>query len=215
LIDGNGKNIQQNSFDFDVFATEKPIETKIFVTGKADGKAALLMQELGVKATTDMQHADVLIFDTFESYKAIQNDVDALVNNGKKVIFLELPANKYHIADTEVNIEKTSMGNYYFVSPTTSHPLMKDFQPFDFRFWYNSQLGYIAPLISNVVSAPKWTPIIASGASNWVADKGQMSAVLELKKGNGNYIVCELQLLGKLKSNPTAALFLSKLMNYK
>jgi len=215
LIDGNGKSMQQNSFDFDVFPTEKAIETKVFVAGKATGKAALLMDEMGVKTQPTMQQSDVLIFDDFEGYNTIKEEVDALVNNGKTVLFLELPANKYHIASTEVAVEKTSMGNYYFVSPTTGHALMKDFQPFDFRFWYNSKLGYIAPFISNVVSAPAWTPIITSGATNWMADKGQMSAVMELNKGTGKYIICELQLLGKLKANPTAALFLSKLLNYK
>ena len=79
IIDENGNSVQQNSFDFDVFPTEKPIETKVFVAGKPDGKAMRLMQELGVKAATDMQHADVLIFDTFDSYKAIQKGIPAVV----------------------------------------------------------------------------------------------------------------------------------------
>ena len=212
LIAENGKSMQQNSFSFDVFPIEKPIETKVFVAGNTDGKAMRLMQELGVKTQPDMQQSDLLIFDNFESYNEIKTEVDAMVNNGKTVLFFELPSNKYNIAGTEVNIEKTSMGNYYFVSPINGHPLIKDFQPFDFRFWYDSKLGYIAPLISHVINAPKWISILFSGATNWVADKGQMSAVAELKAGKGSYIICELQLNNRLKVNPAANKFLLNLL---
>ena len=58
----------------------------------------------------------------------LREQVNKLVNLGKTAIFLELKAQQYKIANTIVAVEKTSMGDYYFVSPETGHPLVKRFQ---------------------------------------------------------------------------------------
>jgi len=105
------------------------------------------------------------------------------------------------------------MGNYYFVSPLTGHDLVKDFHPFDFRFWVNETTGTIVPILGNTMEGKDWTPILASGTSNWLGDKGKAMACGELKLGKGVFRICELQLANKLNANPPAALFLSKLLN--
>ena len=88
------------------------------------------------------------------------------VRSGKKILFLELPAKQYTIAATNVTIDKTAMGDYYFVSPTTNHRLVKGYQPFDFHLWYSGKDSCIMPLVANTINAPRWESILYSANSN-------------------------------------------------
>jgi len=71
----------------------------------------------------------------------------------------------------------------------------------------------IMPVLAYTISAPDWKPILSSGASNWVADKGSVMAVAELKHGKGVFRICEVQMVDRLKYNPTAYQFLNKILN--
>lgn len=212
LVDGNGKHIHQNTFDFEVFPPESAIQQKIFVFGVKGEKATQLIEEANMTVVADMNTADVLLFDNVESYQKAQQEVDALVEGGKIALFLELPANQYLIANTNVKVEKTAMGNYYFVSPQSGHKIVKDFKPFDFQFWVNDRTNYISPLLANTMSGEGWTPILQSGSSNWIATGDPVMACAELKHGKGVFRVCEVQLNGMLKSNPTATIFFKKIL---
>lgn len=212
IVDDKGISVQQNGFTFDVFPQITQKSIKVFVAYNAAGKANQLMREFGLETTSNMKDADVLVFDNYESYKTLQNEVDAQVKQGKIALFLELTDNTYKIANTEVKVEKTAMGNYYFVSSQTNHPLVKEFKAFDFRFWYNQKSEVIAPLLSNTFTARDWTPILTSGSSNWLGDKGMVMAAAELKYGKGTFRICEVQLLDRLNTNPTAKYFLSNLL---
>ena len=99
------------------------------------------------------------------------------------------------------------MGDYYFVSPETGHPLAKVFKPFDFRFWYDGKKGLIEPILACTISAPDWNPILSSGATSWLADKGTVMAAGELKYGKGVFRICEVQLADRIGFNPTALIF--------
>jgi len=213
LIDSVGNSIQQNSFDFEVFPVSHPIVKKVFVAGLKNGKAFNLAKESNVIIVDEIKSADVILFDNYESYSTIQNEVDSEVKNGKIALFIELPANQYSIGNSNINVEKTAMGNYYFVSPTTGHPMMKNYKPFDFRFWVNEKSNCISPILAYTMTGKGWNPILSSGSSNWVSDKGPVMACAELKYGEGVFRICEVQLLDKLKYNPTAALFFRDLIS--
>jgi len=213
ILDEKGISIHQNSFAFDVFPKAKKVFKTVFVAGPSDGKATQLMNQYGAEITTTLPEADVVIIDNFESYKAIQSQVDEQVKQGKVALFLELPANNYTIANTEVNVEKTAMGSYYFVSSQTKNPMVSMFKAFDFRFWYHEQSGVIAPILSFTLTAKNWTSILTSGSSNWLGDKGTVMAAAELKYGKGVFRICELKLLDRINTNPTAQIFLTNLLN--
>jgi hypothetical protein len=112
-----------------------------------------------------------------------------------------------------VAVEKTSMGDYYFVSPETGHPLVKSFKPFDFRFWCDAKKGLIEPILPCTFSAHDWDPILSSGATDWVSDKGAVMAAGELKYGKGVFRICEVELVDRLAFNPTALTFFNNLLN--
>lgn len=213
LMDKSGKSVSQNSFEFEVFPKIPQSTKKVYIHGEKNGKASQLAQQAGLNQVDDMKHADVLLFDDIKTYYNAQRKIDSLVNTGKTMIFIELPANEYSIANTNLLIEKTAMGNYYFVSPVTGHPMIKEYKPFDFRFWVSEKSGCISPILANTITGKDWTPILSSGSSNWLGDKGQVMACAELKHGKGVFRICEVLLADKLKYNPTAAAFLINLIN--
>jgi hypothetical protein len=213
LVNEKGENTCQNEFGIEVFPKPVLSKKKVFVLGKTDGKAAQLAHQSGYLMATSFETADVIIVDDFTKYTAEEKQINELVSNGKKVVFIELPAQQYQIANTTVAVEKTSMGDYYFVSPATGHPLTKNFKPFDFRLWYSGNEGLIMPILAFTITAPDWKPILSCGASNWVVDKGPVMAAAELKHGKGVFRICEAKLASRIKYNPTAFLFMNKLLN--
>jgi hypothetical protein len=144
---------------------------------------------------------------------AAEKQINDLVKKGKKVVFLELTAQKYAIANTKITVEKTGMSDFYFVSPATGHPLVKVFKPFDFRLWYNGKEGLITPLLVYTIVSSDWTPVLLSTASNWSEDNGTAMAAAELKYGKGVFRICEVQLVDRIDFNPTALIFLNNLIN--
>jgi hypothetical protein len=104
------------------------------------------------------------------------------------------------------------MGEYYFVSPTTGHEMVAWAEPMDFKFWYNSEEECVRPFINNVFKAEGWTPILNSGRTSWAGDQGPYLAAAEKKTGKGRYVICQLQLLNRIKSNPVAKRFFTKLI---
>jgi hypothetical protein len=213
LVNEKGESISQNEFRFDLFPKAVPSKKMIFVLGEKTGKAAQLVQQAGYTTALSAETADVILVDDFAQYTQAEKHINELVNQGKKLIFIELPAQRYRVGGTSVLIEKTTMGDYYFVSPGTGHSLVKNFKPFDFNMWYNGAKGYIEPILAYTISAPEWRPILSSGASNWVADKGAVMAASELKYGKGLFRICELQLIDRILYNPTAYNFQKLLLN--
>ena len=213
IINEKGESTCQNEFEFDVFPKHVLPKNLVFVLGETVGKAIQLVQQAGYPMAKSAETADVILVDDFSKYTQAEKKVNELVIKGKTVVFIELPAQQYQIAGTKVSVEKTTMGDYFFVSPGTAHPMMKNFKPFDFNMWYNGQKGYIEPILAHTISAPEWSPILSSGASNWVADKGTVAAAAELKFGKGFFRICELQLVDRITYNPTAFSFLDKLLH--
>ncbi|TMI93757.1 MAG: hypothetical protein E6H08_10055 [Bacteroidetes bacterium] len=170
------------------------------------------MLQAGYSIASTGQAADAILIDDFGGYKKAETQINEWANAGKTVVFMELPAQEYSIANTSVSIEKNSMGDYYFVSPATGHTIVKNNQPFDFNLWFNSKGGYISPILSYTVSAPGWKAILSSGNSNWLGDKGTVMAAGELKYGKGSFRICEVQLMDRIKYNPTAFDFLDRML---
>jgi hypothetical protein len=212
LVDEHNKSKYQNEFDFEVFPKTAPAKVKVFVIGNPDGKAGKLAEQAGYSLSASTETADVILVDDFEKYLATADHINELVSRGKKVVFLELTSQTYQIANTSVEIDKTGMNDFYFVSPSSGHRLVRDFRPLDFRLWYNGDDKLIDPLLGYTVISREWTPILLSTASNWSEDKGTVMAASELKYGKGVFRICEVKLTDRIQFNPTALLFFNRLL---
>lgn len=213
LVNDKGESTYQNEFGFEVFPKSALSNKNVFILGDQNGKAMQLAQQSAYRVVSSAETADVILIDDFKKYTVAEKQINDLVNLGKTVIFMELPAQQYQVVNTTVTVEKTSMGDYYFVSPATGHPFMNNFKPFDFNLWYNGKEKLIMPILANTISAPGWKPILSSGATNWVADKGAVMAATELRYGKGVFRICEVQLVDRIKYNPTAFIFMNKMLN--
>lgn len=91
---------------------------------------------------------------------------------------------------------------------------MKTFRPMDFWFWYDPSTGYVTPLLGQTLAAPDWTPLVLSGNSNWLEDKGPVMAACELRHGRGVFRISEVMLAGRVTTNPTARLFAEGLLTW-
>ena len=212
LTYGSGNSVYQNSFDFEVFPEAEKINAKVYLADR-NGVAESIINESGVMTVSDLNKADVIVIDNFETYINSSDKWDAMVSEGKKLIFFELNDGEYSIADTDIRVRKTEMGDYYFVSPLNSHGMCRNFEPNDFRFWYNRDTKTIRPIVSYTVEAPQWQCILSSGLTNWISKGDKVHVAGELRYGNGSYRFCELQLQHRLKDNPTAYIFLKNLID--
>ncbi|WP_140939264.1 glycosyl hydrolase 2 galactose-binding domain-containing protein [Sphingobacterium lumbrici] len=212
LVNEKEESIYQNEFAFEVFPQRVAPQNKIHIIGGEGSQVATLVQQAGYRVVSSGEAADAILIGGFDHYKVRQHEIEGWAKSGKTVLFMELPEGQYSIANTTVSIEKNSMGDYYFASPMTGHPVVKDNQPFDFNLWYDGKEKCIAPILSHTMSGEGWIPILTSGNSNWLGDKGTVMAAGELKYGKGVFRICELQLIDRVVCNPTAIFFLDNML---
>jgi hypothetical protein len=104
------------------------------------------------------------------------------------------------------------MNARHFVSRATGHPLVADFRPTDFRFWYDDRAGYVTPFLATTLSAPGWTPILTSGNGAWSGGWGPALAAAEKNHGAGRVRICQLDLANRVAGNPVARIFAARLL---
>ncbi|QOD61817.1 glycoside hydrolase family 2 [Polaribacter haliotis] len=214
LFDENGKAVSESMIDLDVFPEpEKKKTSKVYSPSK-NGLSTHLFEDLDVKSVNNADEASTIVIDNLEDYNKNKEALDKMVSQGKTLVFLELPVGEHKIGNKNILIEKTVMGQYYFVNPLSGHPLTKGFKPFDFKFWYNESKGFASAFLSTLIEVKDgWVPILKSGKTTWVGIAGESAAAVELKSGKGSFIVCQLQLKNHLKTNPTATIFGKRLLN--
>ncbi|MDY7396893.1 glycoside hydrolase family 2 TIM barrel-domain containing protein [Aureibaculum sp. 2210JD6-5] len=214
LFDEAGKGVSESKIDLDIFPkNETDKNTNVFVASN-DETILQILSDLDVKPSNNKSTSSTILVSNFEDYQENKSEYDKLVEQGARLIFLELPAGEHEVGDEKVTIENTIMGKYYFVNPVTGHPLVEDFKPFDFKFWYHEEKKLVRPLLESMVRVENdaWSTILKTGKTTWVDIKGEYAAAAELKKGKGAFIICQLQLANRLKTNPTARLFASRLL---
>ncbi len=212
LFDEKGEVMDQAELPIEVFPETEEIHQNIYVPVNQSGKAYSLARDAGGNMTSDINQAEIILFDKFADYKQDSARINQLVKKGAKLIFLQLPEGKYVINQDEVNISNTTMGEYYFVSPESGHELTRPFQPYDFRFWYDESKGYIAPILSAYFKGEGWEPVLSSGSTGWTSKSEKMIAVGKKSHGKGAFYLSQIDLSGRVNENPTAKIFFINLL---
>ena len=183
--------------------TTAPLEAVVI------GDAAIARQ-LGVRA---VKSANLYVVTDARRYAARRRAIEAAVERGATVVFLELPEGEHQIGGTPIKVERCGMESRHFVSRATGHPLVADFQPDDFRFWFDPAKDRPAPLLERLFIAPGWAPVLSTGNGGWGVAWQPALAAAELKRGAGCYRICQVRLADLQKTNPVAKLFASRLLN--
>lgn len=215
LIKGE-KVLHDTELKVDIFKPiKKTTDQPIQIFGDQNGKAIQLAEELKIKNifSHHIGATSIFLIDDFEKYLQFGTEIDQAVKNGALVVFIELPEGEYHIAGTEISVKKCGMGARHFVSRKTGHPLIKDFQPNDFKFWYDAKCDYPTPLLSTTFKAEGWNPILTSGDGDWQGNWRPTFAAAEKRDGRGIWRICQVYLSGRIQGNPVAEIFAERLLN--
>jgi hypothetical protein len=200
LVRRDGSVIHDTALDVELFpapATHSQLDAVVI------GDASVA-RKLGVRA---VKTANLYVVTDVRRYAARRQAIDAEVERGAIVVFLELPEGEHRIGGSPVKVERCGMEARHFVSRNTGHPLVAQFQPEDFRFWFDPAKGRPAPLLERLFTAPDWTPILSTGNGGWGVPWTPALAAAELKQGKGCYRICQVKLPGRTSANPVAKLF--------
>jgi len=202
--------MRDTAIEYEVYPSlPDPAALPVSVIGT--GKAQQLMRELGAKPET--KPPSVFLVDDYAGYEQRRGDIDRAVAAGARAVFLELPAGEYEIGGSMVHVEECVMRSREFVSRATGHPLVSGFEPEDFKCWFDQKAGYFRPILPTVFEADGWKPILTNGNGIWGgAAWRKMLAAAELPSGHGSYIICQVELTGRIKHNPAAAIFAQRLL---
>ena len=190
-----------------VFPKPKPEAREVFVfPGDANAEAAL--EALGIaKASGNIRDAAVILVSDPAILSSESQTLSQAVRAGAVVVLLPLPTGQYTFGDAPLEVRASGMGARHFVSCDSGHPMVAGFQREDFKFWFNEQLGYASPILSTVLEAPEWNPIMLSGDGGWARKWGPVPVAVERRDGKGCWRVCQVDLLHSLRSNPAAHIF--------
>ncbi len=223
LFDGAGRLLQDASQEITVFGAARESllgiqldwhKPQLFILGNG-GKASALLQDMELEAqpfpSSSPQEAGVTVVDDYLAYAARKDSIDAWVRGGGRLVFLELPAGRYQIADDTVEVRPCPMLPVHFAA-VEDVPFMDGFEEQDFRFWYDEQAEYITPLAENVVIGENFDRLLG-GATAGDRDHWTSAHIAAMKEcGKGRIILCELKLPGRVNSNPVAKRFAAKLL---
>jgi hypothetical protein len=215
LLDAGGKVLHDTAIEVDVFPRTTAALRRIYVVGNAQGKAAQLAGDLGTKPVFEgpVQAGDAILIDDMQAFSKVETQVGEAVRAGARAVFLQLPQGKYPIAGGDVAVgsgdkSDVMMGvtaaGLHFVSRATGHPLVENFRPEDFKFWYDAKLDHPAPLLRlPAFKASGWEPVLLSFndmAAGWKAD------------GQGHWCICQIELAGRTAGNAVANIFARRLL---
>lgn len=217
LFDKDGQLIHDTAQDFDLFPPAPAVETQeVLVLGAKNGKGFRLATDLGLKPVFEgSSTARRLIFvDSPTALAATKIDLDAAVQAGARVLCLEWPIGTSTLAGDSIAIIGATDGKRLFVSRDTDHPWVKDFAPNDFKLWYHSKEKGIRPFLSTLFTAPAtWKAVLTGGQKDPITGKwGAALAAAEKVQGSGSWIVCQVELAGRIEGNPVARLFAQRLI---
>ena len=214
IFNSNGLCIHKTNQIVHLFPPAERLQKKVFIFGNASSKSAIILVEMHAVPVTSINKAQALIIDNINDYIKNKKVIDLFVEQGGKVLFTEIKAGDFTIADNNVSIKKTIMGNYYFANPTLNLLNTGNFQAKDFFMWYDKTKGYIQPLLYNVFKANKWMPLITTGLCNFAGeDPAGYLAAASYTYGEGSFVLCEISLANRIKENPNASNLLLNMLN--
>ena len=217
ICDANGEVLNDTQMQVEVLPREKE-EEKINAAVIGEKDAAVLKLLTDVNANVIKLHngitPDVAIVEDFEAYKSHEEAIIKSVEDGMTLIFINLKPGEYEITGQTVKVKSCSMLPLHFVSRNTGHPVVEGFKPDDFKHWYSEKEGYITPLLKNTFTVEGFNPILTSANTN---DKGEWVLALaaaEKRVGKGRIMICQVDILGRCRTNPIADRFVKRMISY-
>lgn len=220
VINLDGEIVDSYELKMDVFPSSRKNIGKMCLIGASDTFRAKVAAEFVVKEVQIEEidsNTSVLVCD-YEKYKEHEATILKAVEQGARLMFMRLPIGNYSVEGLDVLIKKIDSRPSHFVARSKEHELVKDLKPDDVRYWYDENLGYISPILSETLEAEGFEWILTSAAKNATSpysDVGRwhvVPAVARKKIGEGYVIFCQIDLQHRITTNPIAKLLLERLL---
>jgi len=202
--------------EFKVFpATQSKPAKRFYIPQGSKSLAAKLVRQMKGRCFYKgaIEPGDTIVISQSQLTKKQNSKVADAVKQGALAVYLELQPTQYNIFGRKVQVDSCGMGDRHFVSRATGHRLVNDFEPDDFRFWYDSSVGYPTPILETVLTADQWDVILQSGNGDWRSDWHNYPVGLEKRLGKGTVRISQVKLLNRLDANPVAAIFAERLLS--
>jgi hypothetical protein len=85
-------------------------------------------------------------------------------------------------------------------------------EPDSVKFWFNEDLDYVSPFLHTTFQAEGWEPILRSGNGFWSTEWEPVLAAASKTEGRGQWIICQLDLHNRIKTNPVASLLARRMV---
>ena len=86
---------------------------------------------------------------------------DVTVPENTEIVFMDdLTIGEHQIAGETVSVVPCPKTGVYFLSRKTGHEAVAEFQPMDFRMWYDAKLDRLSPIAKNCFRAEGFRPIL-------------------------------------------------------
>jgi hypothetical protein len=208
LIDRDGRTIQSAQQTFQVYPqvpAVPPLET--VVIGQPSGKAERLAKALSLRVSKidQLASAQLILVDDLALYAAHEAEITASVRNGARCVFLGVQEGTHRLVGDEIEFFRCTSHPVHFVSRDTGHPLVEGLEPNSVKFWFDEDIGYVSPLVHTTFRAEGWKSAYFSGSGGWATSWGPVHAVASKRDGEGCWIICQLDLHNRIKTNPVAA----------
>ncbi|MFI4911225.1 MAG: glycoside hydrolase family 2 protein [Sedimentisphaeraceae bacterium JB056] len=211
IIDNNGKLVNDNYADIEVFPQIEIPDTEVSVIGH-NGPGKKLANEIGLK-NVPLGNSDIIIISDYTDYLDNKKQIDTMVSNGATAIFMGLVnEDKYDIAGSIIDVKSSRFNPLHFVSRKTNHELVEGFKEFDFNYWYDPSADMISPVVETTFTGDDIKPILNAGNADDNSNWCQVIACGEKKHGKGSFIVNQLNIAGRTSTNPTAKMFAMRLL---
>ncbi len=203
LFDGSGNALHEATQEIIVFPEAKQIYKPVMVPADND-VANQLVKDLNIPSATSATSTNIILISNTSTYLKQAKYYNDLVASGKKLILLNLPEGDYLIGNDSIKSVKPGMGEYYFVSNATQHPLAKQLDEADMKWWYDGETKMIQPILKAMITANNWTPVIITGNTGWTSNAAYANALVEKPFGKGSFIICQVLLSNRVGFNPAA-----------
>ncbi|MDW8350708.1 MAG: glycoside hydrolase family 2 TIM barrel-domain containing protein [Anaerolineae bacterium] len=214
LLTAQGQVVHDTAMSVEIFPRLTKMQGRVWVIGSAHDEAGRLARALELNAAeSNLNCPPTILIGDLGTYALRKDEVTEAVLRGATAVFLNLPIGQHEIFGDQVEVSACGMNPRHFVSRATGHPLVAGFKPYDFRFWYNDEAGYVTPLLTTVFDAPDWMPILASGNGSWQGSWKPALAAAEKRFGHGLVRICQVELANRVAGNPVAAQFTRRLLS--
>lgn len=166
------------------------------------------MQVASLELSDDAPTKYILSYDEYQERKS---ELELFVQEGGRVILADLPLGCRDLFGKNFTVRACPMMSVHFSQVFDDHPIMKDFKENDFRYWFDSEVGYIKPFGEKVFLAEGVAMML--GGCTAERDEWKRAYIAgSFSYGKGDVIVSLIDLSTRVSDNPTAIEYLRALI---